>query len=378
MIYKKKILVFSGSRADYGLLKPVILKLKEKFHTIVCCGPQHFSAKFDYTFKEINKDKIKINSKIKCNINKTNIKEIIQIISTSLIKIDKELDRLKPDLVLVLGDRYEVFSIVLCSYLKNIKLAHIHGGEVTEGAFDEGLRHAITKMSNLHFVSHINHKRNVIQLGEEPKTVFNVGAIGAENAYKLKSYYKKKIKKKNDYVLITLHPETKNIKKDIKILKNIFKLIEKNKKYKFFFTNSNTDTGGSTINNLINKYCKLNYNNSENLRSLGHVEFIKKMLNAKLLIGNSSSSIIEGSTLTIPAINIGSRQRGRLTSNNIIHSDYKYSSIERAFNNALKLKKKKIKKIFLKKNTVLNICRYLEKYLKKNNSNYKKFYEIKR
>lgn len=373
---KKKLLIFSGSRADYGLLKPIILKSKKYFNTLLCCGPQHFSSKFSNTFKEITKDKIKINSKIISEIKKTDIEEIIKIISLSLTKINKELNKLKPDLVLLLGDRYEVFTMATCCYLKNIKLAHIHGGEVTEGSFDEGLRHSITKMSNIHFVSHQRHKKNVVQLGENPNTVFNVGAIGAENSI----FYKKNKKNKreyNSYIVITLHPETKNLKQDIITLKNIFRLVIANKKYFFFFTNSNSDTGGLKINKLINNFCRINSNQVKNLKSLGHNNFIKKIANAKLIMGNSSSSIVEGSTLQIPAINIGDRQKGRLMSNNIINTKNDYRSLSNAFKKALKIDNVKIKKIFYKKNTTNNIVKILKSYLDKNNKVSKKFYEIK-
>jgi GDP/UDP-N,N'-diacetylbacillosamine 2-epimerase (hydrolysing) len=373
---KKKILIFSGSRADYGLLKPVVIKLKKRFKTLVCCGPQHFSSKFNYTFKEIEKDRVKINSKIKIDISKTNISEIIQIISKSLIKINSELDRLKPDLVLVLGDRYEVFSMVICAYLKNIKLAHIHGGEVSEGSFDEGLRHSITKMSNLHFVSHFKHKKNVLQLGEHPNTIHNVGALGAENVENISKILKRKKNNADNYILVTFHSETKNLVKNLATLKNIFKLIKLNKDFKFYFTNSNSDTDGIKINKLINNFCKVNRERVFNLKSLGHKNYLEKMYNAKMIIGNSSSAIIEGSSFKIPSLNIGTRQKGRLVSNNIVNSSHNFTSMQQSFKKALKIKKNKIKKIFYKKGTANIICNQIEKYLKKKIYPNKKFYEI--
>lgn len=373
---KKKIVIFSGSRADYGLLKNIIKCLKTKANIKLCCGPQHFSKKFNNTFKEVLKEQKKIDLRIKSTIKKTNMNEVLNIISKTSKVLNNFFDNIKPDLLILLGDRYEVFAAAYTSYLKNIPIAHIHGGEITEGAFDEGLRHAISKMSDIHFVTHQKHKKVLLQLGENPKNVYNYGAPGAEFAFRILNKEKIKIKnkKKEDYVIVTYHPETKNLKDDYKAIKNIFKLVKKYNNFKFYFTSSNTDINGSKLNTMIEKFCEQN-NNAKNLKSLGHTNFLKLASSSKMLLGNSSSSIIEGSALFLPAVNIGNRQLRRTMSNNIVNSSIKYTSIEKSFLQALKIKKNKIKNIFYKKNTSYKISARVVKILKYPIKN-KKFYEI--
>ena len=373
---KKKIVIFTGSRADYGLLKNIIKYLKSRTNLKICCGPQHFSRKFDNTYKEIIQDNNEIDLKIKSKIKETNLNEIFEIISKTSKELNKFFDKFKPDLVILLGDRYEVFAAAYTSYLRNIPIAHIHGGEITQGAFDEGLRHSISKMSDIHFVSHHKHKKILLQLGEDPKRIFNFGAPGAEYAMKILNEKKLKSKnKKNDpYIIITYHPVTKNLKDDYRVIQNIFRLVKKFKNFKYYFTSSNSDTNGLKLNMMIESFCKKN-NHAKNFKSLGHAKFLKLASTSKMLLGNSSSSIIEGSTLSLPAVNIGERQKNRTSSNNIVNSSTDYKSIERAFLNALELKKDKIKNIFYKKNTSYNISHKINKILNLPKKS-KKFYEI--
>ena len=374
---KPKIIIFSGSRADFGLLKNITLKLKKKkeIKTYLIFGSQHFSKKFSNTFNEAKNEKIFYDYKINYKIKDTNYDHVISQISTNLKDINHLLKKINPDMCLLLGDRYEVYAFALCCYIKNIRLAHIHGGELTEGSFDDGFRHSISKFSNIHFVSHSSHKKRLVQLGENPKMIFNFGAPGAENALNLKknSYSRKK------NILITYHSQTKqNFFKDLKILNNIFKLIKKNKAYYYVFTNSNSDPGGIKLNKKINLFCSKNKKNCKNLYSKGHNAYLELMKNSEMVIGNSSSGIIEASTLQIPCINIGDRQKARTMSNNIINCDDKFNSLEKGFQKALKIKKKKIKRIFYKKNTSLKISNILINVLKKKKEVFfKKFYDIK-
>ena len=373
---KKKIVIFTGSRADYGLLKNIIQHLKYRTNLKICCGPQHFSKKFNNTYKEIIQDNNKIDLKIKSKIKKTNLNEIFEIISITSKELNNFFDKFKPDLLILLGDRYEVFAAAYTSYLKNIPIAHIHGGEITEGAFDEGLRHSISKMSDIHFVSHHKHKKILLQLGEDPKRIFNFGAPGAEYAKKILNEKKLEIKNnKNDpYIIITYHPVTKNLKYDYRVIQNIFRLVKKFNNFKYYFTSSNTDINGVKLNMMIERFCQKN-NHTKNFKSLGHAKFLKLASTSKMLLGNSSSSIIEGSALSLPAVNIGERQKNRTSSNNIVNSSTDYKSIERAFLNALELKKNKIKNIFYKKNTSYNISHKINKILNLPKKS-KKFYEI--
>jgi GDP/UDP-N,N'-diacetylbacillosamine 2-epimerase (hydrolysing) len=381
---KKKIIVFTGSRADYGLLKNLIINLKSFFNVKLVAGSQHFSKKYNYTYKEITKDGLKIDCALKFNIKETSKNELMTHISLSLKKLNLYLNKKKPEIVILLGDRYEVYAAALCCYLNNIQIAHIHGGELTYGSFDDGLRHSITKFANLHFVSHKNYRKRIIQMGEKPKFVYNFGAPGAENAINyLKAYKKNKLieyfnipdKKK---VLITYHPETKNSLEDINCILNIFKLIKKKKNFFFIFTNSNSDPEGLKILKLIKSFCHKN-TNCIHLGSLGHKKYLQLMSDVDLVLGNSSSGIIEASTLKILAINIGTRQAGRLQSNNIINCKKDYKSLLKGFDKFSHINKSRIKKIFYKKNTSKNICNVIKKYLfniKKDK--FKEFYDIKK
>ena len=173
---KKTVLFFTGSRADYSLLKLLIKKFsnEKSFKTKVIAGGHHFSKLFGYTYQEILKDKIKLNYRSKVKVTDTTGYELVKFFGNSLKDYSTLITKSKPDLVILLGDRYETFCFCVASFFLNIPIAHIHGGELTFGAFDDGLRHSITKLSNFHFVSHFSYKKRVIQLGENPKKVFNV------------------------------------------------------------------------------------------------------------------------------------------------------------------------------------------------------------
>ena len=215
---QKKILVFSGSRADFGILKPLIIKINKdnKIKLILALGSHHFSKKLGLTANEIIKNKIKIDYSCNIKTNQTNFKQVINYCGKSMIQYSRFIEKKKPDLVVLLGDRYEVFSFCIASFFLNVPIAHLHGGELTEGAFDDTLRHSITKMSNYHFVCHETYKKRVIQLGENPKNVFNYGALSLENAAQRKFTNKSKLFKMykipsdKKVILATFHPETRS------------------------------------------------------------------------------------------------------------------------------------------------------------------------
>jgi UDP-hydrolysing UDP-N-acetyl-D-glucosamine 2-epimerase len=381
---RKKIIVYTGSRADYGLLKNIIINLKSFFDVKLVAGSQHFSKKYNFTYKEIIKDGLKIDYSLKFNIKETSKNELISHISLSLKKLNLYFNKERPDIVILLGDRYEVYAAALSCYLNNFQIAHIHGGELTYGSFDDGLRHSITKFANLHFVSHENYKKRVIQMGENPKFIYNFGAPGAENAINYLKAYKKNtlIKHLNiadkKKVLVTYHPETKNSLEDANCILNIFRLIKKKKNFFFIFTNSNSDPGGLKMLKLIKSFCRKN-RNCIHFGSLGHKKYLQLMSDVDLVLGNSSSGIIEASTLKILALNIGDRQSGRLHSNNIINCKKDYKSLLRGFDKFSHLEKNRIKRIFYKKNTSKNISYSIKQYLfSVKKDKLKKFYDIKK
>ena len=381
---KKTVLFFTGSRADYSLLKPLIKRfINDKLlKTRVAVGEHHFSKLFGYTYKEIIKDKIKLNYKSKVKISNTKNNELLQFLGNSLKNYSKLLNKARPDIVILLGDRYEVFSFCVAAFFLNIPIAHIHGGELTLGAFDDGLRHSITKLSNYHFVSHFIYKKRVIQLGENPKRVFNVGALGVENIKKTKlinrnTLLKKyKIPQNKRLALVTFHPVTKNNREYANQINRLLLSISKVKSFFYIFTNSNTDPNGKYFVKRINNFVKKN-NNSKLFSSLGSKVYLSFVKYVDLVIGNSSSGIIEAPALRTQTLNIGNRQEGREFSKSIINCDCESKKIVSMLNSIL-YKKKKItfQNIYYQKNSSKRIFYEIKNILKKNYI-LKKFYDVK-
>lgn len=340
-----KVGIITSSRADFGLLKNLIIKLKKdkNFKTFVIASGSHFSSKFGETKKEIIGAGIKINKKIFCNFNSNDAIGISKIISICITKSTKIFKMLKLDLIIVLGDRYEILGSVIAAHILNIPIAHLHGGEVTSGVIDDAFRHSITKMSNLHFVSHKNYKKRVIQLGENPKYVFNVGSLGIDNICNSRILPRKFLEKKFNLVfrkknfLVTYHPETlynNKAKKQIKILLAAIKLF---KDSSFIFTSPGADPENTQILNEIKNFIKKN-KNLYFYKSLGQENYFSLLKVVDGVIGNSSSGIIEMPYFKKGTINIGNRQNGRVFARSIINIDIKKELI-----------KKSIKKITSKK-----------------------------
>jgi|TARA_B100001964_G_scaffold181599_1_gene200827 UDP-hydrolysing UDP-N-acetyl-D-glucosamine 2-epimerase len=380
---KKKITVFTGSRADYGLLRPLIKRIKndKQINFTIVAGSHHFSRTFGLTYKEILKDKNKINYSYPLKIKQTSFEEVIKYCGKSMINFSNFLKKNKPDMVVLLGDRYEVFSFCLASFFLNIPISHIHGGELTKSAFDDSLRHSITKLSDYHFVSHKNYKKRVIQLGENPKNVFNVGAMGVENIIKNNLIPKDQLFKKYNIpvddkkVLITFHPETKsklNIEKQINILlsalfsiKNVF----------YIFTYNNTDPYGKYFIKKITNFNK-EFKNSIIFKSMGSNIYHSFLKNSDLIIGNSSSGIIEAPSLKVRTLNIGDRQKGRIFSKSVTHcKNNKRKIVENIKKILINNKKAIFKNPYYKKDTSKKIFRQIKKIINKKYQ-IKTFYDV--
>lgn len=358
----KQFAVITSSRADYGLLKNFIKKAKEikKFKLHLVVTGTHLSRKFGYTAKEISKDRIKIEKKIFLDFK--NDKQLT--ISLNISKIIKTLTKYylkkKIALVFLLGDRYEILAAALASVISGVKIAHIHGGEITEGSMDELFRHSITKLSNIHFVASKTYRKRVIQLGENPKCVINVGAMCNDTINKiLKKDNINKIKKKN--ILISYHPENISDKKNKENINEVLKALKKLRNFNLFFTSSNADKGNAAIMDEIKKFVKKN-KNSKLIFSYGHENFLKKMKDSLFLIGNSSSGIIEAPLLGVPSINIGLRQKGRLLSDSIYNcvcaSNSILETIKKLNSNILK-NKIKFNSQYKSKNVAQKIINYI-------------------
>jgi len=383
----KKICVVTGSRADYGLLKSLILKIKKNSNLklqLVVTG-SHLSKEHGYTISEIYEDGFKVNEIIKIVGHESNPINLIKSSSKALNGYAKCFKRLKPDLILILGDRYEIFCAAYTGVVFGIPIAHLHGGEVTQNSYDELFRHAISKLSQIHFSSTETYRKRIIQLGESPKNVHNVGAVGLEDIKNFAFISKKnienklKIKFNKKSLLITLHPETLHREKINKNCAIILSTLKKLKNTTLIFTMPNNDVQSNQITKQIKNFCNKN-KNAFFFKSLGRKLYLSCIKNVDAVLGNSSSGLIEVPSLNKPSINIGKRQYGRVQSKSIISCDFNkfqiLRSIKKVYSNKFSSKLKKLKNPYYKKNSAQNIINVI-KSTKLNKILIKKFYDIK-
>lgn len=324
----KKICIITSTRADYGLLVPIIEKIKNdknlKLQLIVT--GMHLSPEFGLTYKQIEEDGYEITEKIEILLSSDTAVGISKSMGLTMISFSEAFERIKPDLIIALGDRYEIFSAVSTAHISKIPIAHLYGGETTQGAFDESLRHCISKMSYLHFTSTEEYKKRVIQLGENPNRVFNVGALGVENIKNMKLLSKEELEKQIDfelhdrYALVTFHPVTLE-KSTSKIqFRNLLNALEEIQDLKVIFTKSNSDTDGRILNKMIDDFVMKNPKKYKAFVSMGQLRYLSAMKYSCMVIGNSSSGIVEAPSFKVPTINIGDRQKGRIQGETIINS----------------------------------------------------------
>ncbi|MDE6357570.1 MAG: UDP-N-acetylglucosamine 2-epimerase (hydrolyzing), partial [Eubacteriales bacterium] len=310
----KKICVVTGSRAEYGLLKPImnaIKKDKELILQTIVTG-SHLSTEFGLTYKNIENDGFLIDEKVEMLLSSDTKTAINKSMGLAIISFGEVFERLKPDLIIILGDRYEILAVSICATICNIKIAHLHGGEITEGAIDDAIRHSITKMSHLHFTSTEEYKKRVIQLGEQPDRVFNVGAIGTENIKKINLLNREELEKKLNFtikentIILTFHPVTLENKSSKEQFQDLLDAIDNIKNINIIFTKANADTDGRIINNMIDEYVNKN-NNAISFDTMGQLNYFSALQFVDCVVGNSSSGIIEVPTFKIPTVNIGIR-----------------------------------------------------------------------
>ncbi|MCX7870446.1 MAG: UDP-N-acetylglucosamine 2-epimerase [bacterium] len=337
-MYKKKICFFTSTRADYGILRPLIKKIKndKNFSLQIIASGMHLSPEFGLTYKEIEKDNFKIDKKIEILLSSDTSIGISKAMGLGIISFSEALDNLKPDIVIVLGDRFETLAFAIASYILKIPIAHLYGGEFTFGAIDEAFRHCITKLSFLHFTSLEYYRQRIIQLGEEPNRVFTVGALGIDNIKNMKllsrkeveKYLGKKFKKKN--LLITFHPVT--LEKDTTEyqLGELLKALDELENTLLIFTKSNADPSGRIINEIIEEYYEKNKEKVVLFTNMGQLLYLSTMKYVDAVVGNSSSGIIEAPSFKIGTINIGDRQKGRVKPESVIDCEPNYKSIKNA------------------------------------------------
>jgi len=335
---KRKICVVTGSRSEYDLLKPLIEEIENDIDLklqLIVTG-MHLSPEFGSTYKQIEKDGFFIDEKIEIILSSDTPVSISKSMGLVMISFAEAYERLKSDIIVVLGDRFEIFSVVAAALVSRIPVAHIHGGELTEGVFDDSFRHSITKMSHLHFTSTESYRRRVIQLGEEPKRVFNVGALGIDNIKKTKLLPKGALEKelnfkfKKQNLLVTFHPVTLEKNTSKQHFQNLLDAIGSLKDVSIILTKANADTEGRVINKMIDDYVSKNPAQSRSFTSMGQLKYLSTMQFVDAVVGNSSSGIIEAPSFKIGTINIGDRQKGRVKARSIIDCDSTKEDIQSA------------------------------------------------
>ena len=321
----RKICVVTSTRAEYGLLYWLLKEIEAdselKLQFIVT--GMHLSPEFGLTYKEIEKE-FKIDKKIEILSSSHTSLDICAEMAIVYEKFAPALAELKPDILVLLGDRYEIFGVAGVASIMQIPIAHIHGGETTQGAFDEAFRHSITKMSHIHFAATNEYANRIIQLGEEPSRVFNVGGPGIENIKKLnllnKDEFEKSIKfklaKKN--ILITFHPVTLENRSAREQFNELLKALDELDDTNFIFTKANSDTDGDVINKMIDEYVSKNSQKAVAFASLGQLRYLSAIKFVDIVLGNSSSGLTEVPSFKKATINIGDRQKGRARASSVI------------------------------------------------------------
>lgn len=340
---KRKICVITGTRAEYGLLYWIIKKLQNDVDIelqLVATG-MHLSPEFGLTYKQIEDDGFKITKKIETLLSSDTAISVSKSMGLGMISFSECFEELNPDIILVLGDRFEIFSAVSSAMIARVPVAHCHGGEATEGLIDEPIRHSITKMSHLHFTSTKEYRNRVIQMGEQPKNVFNTGALGIESINKLKLLdfitfqesigFELKAKLK---LLVTFHPVTLENNSAQQQMNELLSAIDALEDTNIIFTKANADTDGRIINGLIDNYVRQNSHKSIAFTSLGQLRYLSALQHIDIVLGNSSSGLLEAPSFKKATINIGDRQLGRIKAESVIDCEPKKESILKAIEKA--------------------------------------------
>ena len=381
----RKICIVTGSRAEYGILRGLMKAIKDdpELTLQVVATNQHLSKLQGETYKEIERDGFTIDYKVYMADDDApdNANTTAKSISRGVSGFADACDALQPDLLLILGDRYEMLAVASTALIYKIPIAHLHGGEITEGAFDDAIRHAITKMSHLHFTSTESYRRRVIQLGEQPERVFYVGALGVENVMKTDFMPKEEIEQSLNFqltdkcLLCTYHPVTlSDMSSETQVL-NLLKALDNYKDYHIIFTYSNSDTNSQIIIKRIQEYVDQNPGRCMFIPSLGQCRYFSVLKYVKAVLGNSSSGIIEVPSFGIPTLDIGDRQKGRIAANSVIHCGYSTEEIKEGLAKVVAYKAKTIDNPYYKEgtcNAILNVIKAypLENLLQKH------FYDV--
>lgn len=338
-----KICIATGTRAEYGLLKPLMDEIQNQpgWHLQLLVTGAHLSPEFGLTVRQIIQDQMPIGAQVEMLLSSDTPEGIVKSMGLGMIGYAGAFEKIGPDLLIILGDRYEMMAVATAALIYKIPIAHIHGGEVTEGAYDDAIRHSITKMSYLHFATTEAYRERIIQLGEAPERVFNVGAPGLDNIKKLPLLSREALEQElnirfhKQVFLITYHPTTLGNSNSATQFQSLLDALECIEDTTLIFTKANADTDGRVINELIDDYAKKNSNHVLAYTSMGQLRYLSAMKHATLVLGNSSSGIIEAPAFRVPTVNIGDRQKGRIRAASIIDCDNDPEAIKAAIQKAI-------------------------------------------
>lgn len=384
----RKICVVTGSRAEYGLLSGLMRAIQSdiELQLQVIATNMHLSPEFGLTYKDIERDGFRIDKKVQMLLSSDTANATTKSVGLATIGFADAYEDLQPDLIVVLGDRFEILAAVSAALFYKIPVAHLHGGEITEGAYDDCIRHAITKMSHLHFTSTEAYRQRVIQLGEQPERVFYVGAIGVENTKRILPLAKKELEDSIHFslggksMLVTYHPVTLENHTAASQCQNLLDALDEFPDYKVIFTLPNSDTDGRILIRMIQDYVSVHPDRCMSIPSLGLKRYLSALRYVDAVVGNSSSGIIEVPSFRIPTLDIGDRQKGRIASDSVVHCGTDKREIVDGLSIVLSLEQKDKAKRCLnpydKENTTQVILDVIKHY-PLDNLVHKSFYNIK-
>lgn len=333
----RKICIITGTRAEWGLLFRLAHKIEADSTMLlqIVATNMHLSPEFGLTYKEIETEGLRIDKKVHMLLSSDTPNATTKSVGIATIGFADAFEDLQPDLIVILGDRYEMLAAATAALLYKIPIVHLYGGDITEGAYDDAIRHVLTKLSHLHFTSTEVYRKRVIQMGEQPDRVFNVGATGIDNIRHMQLLNQRDFEESIDgfrvnrkTLLVTFHPVTMEDGTAKEQMTALLKALDKHRECRIIFTMPNSDTDGRVIIELIKKWCSINSDRAVWFTSLGVKRYLSALQYVGAVVGNSSSGIVEVPSFGIPTLNIGDRQKGRLKAVSVIDSAPTFEDIE--------------------------------------------------
>ena len=370
----RKICVVTGTRAEYGLLSRLMRMIADApdCQLQVIATNMHLMPEYGNTYQEIEADGFCIDEKVFMHKRSDDAYGVINSMSEEMEGMNTALRRLSPDLVVILGDRYEMLVVAIVAMLQRVPVAHLYGGDITIGAVDDCIRHCVTKLSHLHFTSTEENRKRVIQLGEDPDTVFYVGAIGVENMKKIPLLGKEDLERSLDFplgtdtIMVTYHPVTLGKRSAQEDISDFLKALDNFPKLRILFTMPNSDQGGNSIKSAIESYCRLHSDRAKCFASLGVKRYLSAMQYVAAVVGNSSSGLVEVPSFCIPTLNIGDRQKGRTRGRSVYDCASDTDAVTNGLNTVLsqefREQAKNASNPYEKENTAENIFRIISAY----------------